>query len=675
MSGSVVAGSAAYFFKKSSFTKMKNARNMKYYLFLPFLMLATVNLSGQTDRNTLRDALRLSELWKNINAADDQEKKEAVEILSRYQIDSNDFKSIQYLKNYSKLGDLLKQSANRTTGTNNGSPEGYKSGLAGLDLSGMFSPTLVIDALGKFAAKRFKEELTLAFLQKFRDSLCSEQYRELRILLPRTFNTLQNADVFNYAQFYQSMHENAQTDLYNLPENVSVLVKTHKNDIDPESYPAILGSLDLVRQLERRVPASGAIEFLAFRDYVEDNLNTGYGKSIRTLGIFSSHLHYWNKPGASGWADEKSLTRLLYDNDAFNLWMALVLKQDSDNLKKIPIDTGNLYDKLNNYGPQYAGNIREIAASVASAQIAAQNLMDLAKNDTLGKKDLFFQYALSNFDLLQSALQTVENLTNKDYPDIKQALKTGRELVTYAHSKRFGDALSATLEILKLIYAKYQPANLSAGVAPGDQPERARILAMLRLTDKYGNILIAFANAKNSDELVAVIEKAAAPSQSYLRKRGCGRVSAGLNMYAGVAGGMEYNLSKTTGAVSDKGGWVSAFTTPVGLSVNVGIGKKQALSLFLPIIDIGAVTALRLNDNISPLPELKWENVLAPGAYLVWGIGRTPLALALGAQYGPALRSVGKDASGAEIRTANLRFGATLTVDIPLFMFNAGKGR
>ena len=95
----------------------------------------------------------------------------------------------------------------------------------------------------------------------------------------------------------------------------------------------------------------------------------------------------------------------------------------------------------------------------------------------------------------------------------------------------------------------------------------------------------------------------------------------------------------------------------------------SSFSLFFSVLDVGAITAFRLTDYETPVDNVQWSNILAPGFYLSWGLGNTPLALNIGGQYGPSLRNV-KAADGAASLTIDsraFRFGASLAVDIPLY--------
>jgi hypothetical protein len=205
-----------------------------------------------------------------------------------------------------------------------------------------------------------------------------------------------------------------------------------------------------------------------------------------------------------------------------------------------------------------------------------------------------------------------------------------------------------------------------------------------KITDllKYANFAASIAEANSPDEIENAIEMFALPPGSSATKKVPGRLSVALNAYTGLAGGWEY----LNGDKRSKG--YASVAAPVGLSVSWGLGRHKtsangdaqlvdfgSLGFFVPLIDVGAVTAFRFDDDAAKnLPELTWSNILAPGLYAVYDFpGNIPIAFGIGGQAGPGLRKV--TASGLDIDKSGYRFGAFLSVDIPITYFFLGKGK
>jgi hypothetical protein len=121
----------------------------------------------------------------------------------------------------------------------------------------------------------------------------------------------------------------------------------------------------------------------------------------------------------------------------------------------------------------------------------------------------------------------------------------------------------------------------------------------------------------------------------------------------------------------------AGFTAPIGIAWNFGHASESkrflglfdigSTSLFVPIVDLGAVAAWRIGNGSGQLATVQWSNVVAPGIFMVWSAKDRPYSIMIGTQYGPELRSV-STSSGATIQRAAWQLPAiNLTFDIPIF--------
>lgn len=165
------------------------------------------------------------------------------------------------------------------------------------------------------------------------------------------------------------------------------------------------------------------------------------------------------------------------------------------------------------------------------------------------------------------------------------------------------------------------------------------------------------AEAKDAGDVETAIEAFVLPAGSYAIKRKA-RYNFSLNSYPGILASLEYSPGEGQS-------FSTGFTAPVGLSLSWGNQKQRSLGVFLSIIDIGAVTRLRLDnsDATSALPEFNFENILAPGVYFTYGFRNSPLSLYLGGQYGPKLRVI---TNGEAKNYDSYRFSLGVVMDLPL---------
>jgi hypothetical protein len=209
-----------------------------------------------------------------------------------------------------------------------------------------------------------------------------------------------------------------------------------------------------------------------------------------------------------------------------------------------------------------------------------------------------------------------------------------------------------------------------------------------KLTDNstvlsFVHLVNDMAQAKNSEDMEKAFEAFALPSGSYAIKR-TARSNVSINTYPGIFYTREVKWDDIEGpgslgsALWNKSVAAPSFTAPVGISWTRGsrgyifrkkwdIGAKNwSWGVFVPIIDIGAITRFRLDNDTATnvLPELKFQNVFSPGIYAHIGLRNTPITLHFGAQYGPTFKEIQKD--GSALSFESIRWGGGIVLDIPL---------
>lgn len=186
--------------------------------------------------------------------------------------------------------------------------------------------------------------------------------------------------------------------------------------------------------------------------------------------------------------------------------------------------------------------------------------------------------------------------------------------------------------------------------------------------------MINFVNGMATAEDAVGVEKAikafALPTGSYSIKRKS-QFNLSLNSYPGILPALEVTWKNKAAYGAPSLG----FTAPVGLSFTWGYKEKESSNgFFIPIIDIGALTRLRLDDKSTTksLPDFKFNNIFSPGIYFVHGFRKSPLTLYIGGQYGPDMKEVTADSQNIEVTKnyESVRMGIGLVLDIPLLNFH-----
>lgn len=143
-------------------------------------------------------------------------------------------------------------------------------------------------------------------------------------------------------------------------------------------------------------------------------------------------------------------------------------------------------------------------------------------------------------------------------------------------------------------------------------------------------------------------------------------------------------LSKLVKSDPQYSSWTDLFgvTAPIGISYTPGFlswGKCGSLSLFAPLIDLGAIVNYKLKKDsvvnssgqsqvaISKDYSVTLAQIVSPGIFLVYGVGANlPLAIGFGAQYGPGISRIDSN-NNTVINNPSWRYNIFLAVDLPFF--------
>jgi len=297
----------------------------------------------------------------------------------------------------------------------------------------------------------------------------------------------------------------------------------------------------------------------------------------------------------------------------------------------------------------------------------------------------YYPMIKSTVDLVSGVVET-PIFNGKSLSDLEPALGTiakvsseGLSLYQNINNQEYGFAIYNAMELFRVISdaqidkerekRRGIVQNLQAKKKVRKQQARnERIRNSILL---YGTFMADVLNATNSDQVKGALRAAAAPPGSSRLKRDL-VFNLGINSYLGIAAGREKLLNPLEGS--------KVTATTLGLSVPVGLAlswkfrdtDRASYTLFLSVLDIGAVTSYRLNDTLaSALPKLDFENFLAPGASFIYNFNKVPISMGVGWQLGPQTRKI--DPLQPDLTSQASRFMFSLNVDVPLFNLMNGK--
>lgn len=275
------------------------------------------------------------------------------------------------------------------------------------------------------------------------------------------------------------------------------------------------------------------------------------------------------------------------------------------------------------------------------------------------------------------------------FPALAQVPEISNEslsLFENVFAQNYSDAIRNVAHLLSITWGlnldgkTNKPALLGGNLSI---KQKRKLEQQIRINEKvkssillYGSFMANMAEAQSPDQIKAAIRSVAVPPGNSSVKRNT-YMNLDLNGYFGATYFREtLNADAIPDEYSQKGG--VGLSVPVGITFSMGqLGRKKrhSFSLFFPVIDLGAVTAFRLQEeNLqSELPELSFKNLITPGAYLMYNVPKSPFTIGVGGQVGPQLRKV--TVNGNELSTSAYRFGVTASIDVPIFNFYSRQER
>lgn len=598
--------------------------------------------------------------------------------------------------------------------------------------TGISTPvSTIVEGMAKFLVERAKEELSIAFFQKFKDELAKgkDGYEILKKVFPETHVILQTIgeEIYNFSSYIQVLREAFEKDLSNIYTNLPKALNSLPEGKIKEFFEKNKWLKNLIETAffigngikEEIHPGQMLAEFNAEKlnfDKVGNLKN-----AIKLLKIISGSLKGKNNSvgvtngNGKYWVTRESLNKLFerQDDCVFILYLGLIYQQlVKENIEFVinskpikPIDIiKNQKEKITALVEKIKG-FRSRIDLMETALRDLNDLIELKRKDKEGKEltfddyhkaydsivDMFeyfiefYDYALRNIpdNPCINVEESIKKYKLRDYVNIVRNLTDIYLNIKY---RQYGIAVFKIINVSDMICQLYGSKLDSQPIAQdSNKPENDPIFNNIRSKFlKYGSFMAAVTQAKTSDEVKKAIESVALPVGSYRIKR-TRPFSISLNSYVGILPGQEKYIGKYTtdnnnNTPPDKE-WIEnlAITAPIGIAFNNGEkleGKYTgSLSLFVSLIDLGAIVRYRFEKEEKETTEeekgisgVTWKDIFSPGAFLIWGPKNLPLSFGFGLQVSPQIKKVYDD--GTIDRTlSRIRWGIMIAVDIPLIHF------
>lgn len=647
---------------------------MKQLILLLIICLTSSTFHAQS---IFEDALALSTYLKD-ESLNPERREEIIGILSHY-VKADEAGVVSYFKNSSnnpyisrllgeefvlpemkeeeddidKIGDFEASPRTQTT----------EYGIAGS--VGGLPATAFADGLAKFLVERTRAELNMAFVNRFRDFLIKTP--EMSILFPSTSQALMgiDRDIFRYSYFLESIRNTTKSDVKGLVGNLKVYVARPDFPVfkDQPTLKAFLPSIiGLSESLKEGIHPAEVLNRLANENLgVEDPLAGNIQSSFKLVNYLSQAFTKQDGGAGRQWVNSNEVAKLLNNRQGASIFLGL------------------LYHRADGFtfGATKV-RLKDVLGRIAGVDAQIQDLLHMLQEFSRVTTTLDDQGVAMSRQSSAAASQQ-QTLSFQDYFS-----RTTNLVVQGIAIKKhlFGMTDSTEIKVTDKIVNVLRLSNQLSG----DIKEKQHTAAILHLTlllaelidgprmDKlrsgvmrYGSFMASIADAQTSEEVKHIVEAFALPvGSSAIKKHFNFNIS--LNAYVGPTAGFENYIDFN--AIGSKP--FVALHAPVGIAASWGM-NGHSVSAFFPIIDIGAFTAFRFEDPYSAsLPEINFSNIIAPGAYIVWGIPKVPISVGFGGQMGPNLRKI--NINSAQIEGRAWRIGAFISVDIPIVnIYTSGR--
>ena len=542
------------------------------------------------------------------------------------------------------------------------------SGVGGL------SVTNLADGLAKFIAKRMKQEMTLAFFDRFKDALTKRP--EIGQLFPRTKSILELIDneIYNFDSYIGVLRQNFIIDLKLLPANAETWF-TNSDFVKAEDKRILISAALNVGQ--RFVDGTNPIDVIHY---------LATDAQLQDTSLLSAISNEEKRKDFKRLAGSMRLVNLLSnsivkDSVSVKWYSPQEIADAFRNPATVYIYLGLMYQKNQNVGRigdvEFKSMLQPLAERTSEAKMLVEDLkMEVRQIGAEGKRikeaiirlktevswdslgvEIFHQALSGFFGILSSGISFQQSFVPGP------ALKTAKNIEEQVLERQFVEILQNLNELnLNVRRKEYVMGvnNLSMLIKMLTDNKNPYLTSLI----KYSNFMANVAEAESSDQVAALIEAfALPPGGSKLKKES--KFSVSFNSYAGGTVGWE--RLQVGSEVRTDNNTVVGFSAPVGIGFNRGFEQYGSFSAFISLIDVGALTAFRVNDsNSNSLPELEWSNIVAPGGHLIYGFGgNLPGAFGVGVQRGPNLRKVTEN--NIDLVASGWRIMFFLNVDIPLF--------
>jgi CRISPR/Cas system CMR-associated protein Cmr5 small subunit len=506
-------------------------------------------------------------------------------------------------------------------------------------------------------AERFKEEFTVTFFLGIKKDF--ENYTELKAIFPEVAEIIKYIDANNVYNIFPIFRDAVERDMekmlihlsrFRLQSNYYESLKSDKGKIF--SFISTLAS-----GLQQGRNLADIISDLAEeQSFIKDSTNLF--QAARFMNLISSCFR--DTVDGRMWINANQFKNLIESDTKLKILFGLIYQKNLQinvcfrRNNKTSLDLKNELEEVSQNYKSNHSHWSEYLIQVYNAAIKVEaeydTLNKLTKNPLETANINYKRYSFS----VQSYINSVLNVDIADetiiLPDEIKAcipfIYQINEAFSDYNTKRYGRAVFKTIQILDSTLF-YDNRN---------KDSRDKLI-------RYSIFFANLAEAKTPEDIRLAIDAEISPVKASSLKD-YSNFSISINAYFGICGGMEY-LKINKNKISTLG-----LSIPIGIGIYKNTPKCKKIighiGIYCSVIDLGVPASFRLSgDSTSRLPEMKIQNIIAPGVCLVAGrLFNSSFSLGAGLQYGPQSRMI--VIKGIPAEASSWRWNISLSYDLPL---------
>jgi hypothetical protein len=541
-------------------------------------------------------------------------------------------------------------------------------------------PKQILEGTVDFLIEAVNKEINEAFFIQMQKAL--SKVLELRVLFPKTLESLNKIEVTRYASSLNTMKAAFQEDIRGILSNISKLTEHVKYQKLINTYPAltlVFTTCDLISLFRTDAIPADIIYQVNNAPYITKCNANNFSSVIKLAALLSNSLrdikiNDENKERI-GWLDRSRINLLRDNKPIFNIFMGLFAQQakgisfqfgtnDSFNLQRILFRPEIKVKVLE--GQFIVYNFSE---SVKKIDVYFQTIQGLKKSSSSTSK-FISQY----LELATEIINLAENCLNILPSEITATVRKEITLIKseYAPVLKHGNSILGNIEIKEYGKALYEADTFLSKIFVLFGNDSSSKFEDIRKTYlKYGIFIASVAEAKSSKDVKEAIKAIALPTGSSRIKKER-HFSISLNAYVGVYHSWNKQYDSIKLPKTETG-----ITVPIGFAVNWGHFLSGSLSAYGGIVDVGAIFTYKVNTDSTVKSDIQFGQLLSPSIGFIYGLPvikkyNIPLSIGANYQWGPKLKSVDEKGNSILPLLAR-RFNVFIAVDIPILNFHVSK--